>query len=218
MNDAATASLNLGAFADDEEEPLEPSSRMPLDPNGPPPPASLASVQIRGKRRAAVPIGDKPELYDNVLRAPAALPVVPPMPAEEGRAIEDLVTYWSRLRQGPSLPSPVDLDRAVIALRWPNTGLLSYEGSEGEAAGDAPPRALPLTDKAPSPDDSWYIPLTPPVIEWVLDLAARALRSAGVAWDTQRFADAAGGRLELVVLPLSLRRAPDHVLYHLQRA
>jgi hypothetical protein len=220
MNDAGMADLRLGAFEDDEEEPLERSSSVALDPNGPPPPASLAGVQIRGRRRAQAPQGgDKAELYENVLRAPAPLPVVPPAPVEDGRAIEDLVTYWARLRRGPALPSPVDLDRAVIAVRWPNSGLLSYETPVGETASGQPmPRSLPLSDKAPTADDAWYIPLTPLVIEWVLDLAGRAIRSTGVAWDTQRFPDAAGGRLEVVVLPLALRRAPDHVLYHLQRA
>jgi hypothetical protein len=180
----------------------------------PPPAASLASVPLRGRRRE--PRAAKSELYAGVLDAPAALPVAPLPPSGTQRSADELIDYWRALCGTRLLPSPLDLDRTMVALGWRNSGLLAY-AADGGNAGDAVPRPLPLAQVAAGAEDPLYIPLSSEIVGWVLELAGTTLHLARPVRETTRLAASAVGRLEAVVLPLSLRGAPDHVLYHLRR-
>jgi hypothetical protein len=182
-----------------------------------PPAASLTIIRIRRSRRAAQP---KPliNLAENAIAAGVASPSGP-APVRPGRGtVEELVEYWTRLCVRGRLPSPADLNFSAIATAWPNTVLLNFEGTLEAGLDQAVPRAIRLTGAAEQQETGTGITMTPMVANWLLVLAREALDGGEVVHETERFPDAAGGWLEAVLLPLSMRETPDCVLYHLRRA
>jgi len=183
----------------------------------PPAAASLASISIRGARRAAPSKPGKIEAHAGILGHAAARQAERIAPATRHRSIEDLIHYWAQLRAGRHFPSPSDIDPAVVTQAWPNTMLLKFEGLDGSEPADSVPRVIRLADPTEG-GGSAGVAMTPMVIDWVLGLARRSLRSAGVIREATRFPGTAGGQVEAALLPLSLRGSADHVLCHLRRA
>jgi hypothetical protein len=96
--------------------------------------------------------------------------------------------------------------------------LLKFEALDGGEPAESVPRVIRLGDGSDTPSAAPSVAMTPMVIDWVLGLARRSLRSAGVIREAARFPGAAGGQIEAALLPLSLRGSADHVLCHLRRA
>ena len=163
----------------------------------PPPAASLATITIGGRSRAATPAAGK------VAFAPGAKPARGAAPsAEQAESIEGVIAWWRRQRTAERLPSPGTLKLPA----WANTALFSFEDI------DAAPQAIRLGGAMPTPSS---ITLTPALAIWLIDAARLALRSADMCRESAWFGDT--GAIEAILLPLSLHGKPDHVLYHLRR-
>jgi hypothetical protein len=182
-----------------------------------PPPASLTTIRVRGRRHAAQ---DKAflDLNAGAMGAGAARPSGL-APARPGRGtVVELIAYWSHLHRGTALPSPVDLNYTAGASGWPNTVLLRFDPGPGETPEEAAPRAVRVTGTTPEAAPGRAIPLTPEVASWIVELAREALHCADVVREVEHFPDSSGW-LEAVLLPLSMRGGiPDHALYHLRLA
>lgn len=177
-----------------------------------PPPASLTTIRVRGRSRSA-----QEKAFLNLDAAAGAAGPSGPATARPGNGtVEELIAYWSRLRRGDNLPSPADLNYAAVASGWPNTVLLHFDPGPGETPEEATPRPVRVIGETPQAASARAIPITPRVASWIVDLAREALHSADIMRDIDHFPDSVGW-LEAVVLPLSMRGIPDHVLYHIRR-
>lgn len=180
-----------------------------------PPPASLTTIRVRGRTRTA-----QDKVFLDLAAGAAGTGAAGPSgraAAQPGRGtVEELIAYWSRLRRGTDLPSPADLNYAAVASGWPNTVLLHFDPGPGETPEEATPRAVRVIGPTPEAASGHTIPITPRVAAWIVNLAREALHRAEMVRDIEHFPDSLGW-LEAVLLPLSMRGIPDHVLYHLRR-
>lgn len=181
-----------------------------------PPPASLTTIKVRGRSRTAQ---EKAVLNLDARAAGWGIagPSGPAIARPGQGTVEELIAYWSRLRRGDTLPSPADLNYTAVAAGWPNTVLLHFDPGPGETPEEATPRPVRVIGETPQAASARAIPITPRVASWIVDLAREALHTAEMMRGIEHFPDSVGW-LEAVLLPLSMRGIPDHVLYHLRRA
>jgi hypothetical protein len=137
--------------------------------------------------------------------------LVAPVPAQPQHArrgapgADDMIDYWDGLRGGRDLPPLEDLDRVLVAERWPNSVLLSF------AAGV--PR---MTRLGESSDD---VEFTGMVTDWLLSHGRQSAKRLEPVDEEHHF-PATGGRARyrLLLLPLGRSGTPcEQVLCHVSR-
>lgn len=215
------------------------AQQAPADTDaGPAAAGSLMSVQIRRARppRKRPPCGPA-EVPEPATRAPAATKEAlaaaaagapAPRPAtgnaaqDEARPAGEITTYWARLRGSRPYPSVADLDPDQIAVDWPNSILFRCRAGSGALEPDMSflPRRESVGAGLSQDSDDGRIQLSPLMLQWLVSLAADAVRSQRPVEDTESFPSlqrAIGYRA--VALPLSDdRSAIDHVLCHVRQA
>jgi hypothetical protein len=160
-----------------------------------------------------------PELLPAAEAEPA--PAFEPSPASEPAAASeaeddadaapetdglDILDYWDSLRGARNVPALDDLDRAYVAVSWPNTLLLAVEQAEL-------PRITRLGE------NNGEIDYTGMVIDWIMTRGKQSARHAEPMEEEQRFAVSSGSaRYRLLLLPMGGDGpACSHVLCQLAR-
>lgn len=217
------------------------------DGGGPAPGAasSLMSVQIRRNRppRKRAPSGPAvsesspggpfgaPEpqtaapagkVLEPAAVAPAARAPQPAAGDGEPRRVEEITSYWTRLRGSRPFPAVSDLDPETIAADWPNSILFRCRAGSGALMPDMSflsrqdPGAGGLGLRA----DDGKIQLSPMMLQWLVSLAEDAVRNRRPVEDTESFPSAQRAiGYRAVALPLSDNRSEvDHVLCHVKQA
>lgn len=206
---------------------------------GPAPAASLTSLRLTRRRpKAKVAKAVKPAVVQQAPtpEPPPPLPPLPPSPAQpaavpgggtddtassENQCWGSIVDYWSRLRGGRAYPAASELDGELIARAWPNAMLLRHdEGETGlrAAALYKPPAGAAAQNGQNGENGPDFSPM---VVEWILDLAERAVASGQPTAEKESFERPRGElRYGACALPLSEDRGPearvDHVLCYLR--
>jgi hypothetical protein len=196
------------------------------------PAAAEAPTLDPARPDAADPVGpaspateDRPAADPAPALAPMAAPV--PAPAQAAPAAAparaavrlppDIFGYWTKLRQGRRFPAWDDVDREEVAQRWPNSFVLACDGGDGSPARIG--RAARVGgDEAAGRQHA--LPLSEPVIEWILATGRDVARYGEAIRDEEVF-DSPRGRAgyRIVAVPLSDdQRRIDHILCHVSRA
>ena len=129
----------------------------------------------------------------------------------------DIFGYWTKLRQGRRFPAWRDVDREEVARRWPNSFVLACDG------GDGSPARIGCAARVGGDEElgrEHALPLSEPVIEWILATGRDVARYGEAIRDEEVF-DSPRGRAgyRIVAVPLSDdQRRIDHILCHVSRA
>ncbi|MFQ5774925.1 MAG: hypothetical protein ACE5GS_10430 [Kiloniellaceae bacterium] len=141
-------------------------------------------------------------------------------PAETRRP-EDIVTYWSRLRDNRRFPSTADLDSDRISSDWPNSILIRCR--PGSRVLEAQ-RVFSVPDGLGSSlsglRGSARVSLSPMMLQWLLGLAGEVVREGRPMTDDETFPTLNRMiRYHAVALPFSEdQRSVDHILCHVTTA
>ena len=127
---------------------------------------------------------------------------------------EDIVTYWSRLRNGRRFPARADLDSVRIAADWPNSIVVRCRRGSRVLE---PEMSFPRVPDEPGlTGSSGGFALSPMVLQWVLALAGEAVQGECPMHDVESFPSQDGStQYRAVALPLSDdQQGIDHILCH----
>lgn len=211
------------------------STELPQDAAPAAPSASLVGIPIGRRAVATSPAGKPGDITAQLFAVmtsieppgdPGHAPVADmastsaaPVHAQAEVALlpeEDIVAYWRRLRGARRLATPRDLDRQAIALRWPETLLLSYNPAPGAGG---PPELTKVTRLGPAGHSGDAVDYTAALTEWVVALGREAIRTGDGIEEIARFLGARGMTpYRAIVLPLAaVAGGPDHILCHIGR-
>ena len=231
----ASPNVSSGAKQPDKKSAAEAAVLSLEGGEGPAPAASLTSLRLtrrRPKAKVAKAVKPAKPAVSPPVSPPEPPPPLPLSPAQPAAAPDDIaaaesqrwgsiVDYWSRLRGGRAYPAASELDGELIARAWPNAMLLRHdEGETGlrAAALYKPPAGAAARNGQNGENGPDFSPM---VVEWILDLAERAVASGQPTAEKESFERPRGElRYGACALPLSEDRGPeaqvDHVLCYLR--
>ena len=195
---AASAHTLLPRWVVDAAEPPLPAKEFP-EP-APEPEIAVETAPLR--------------MPDPALESPA--PALEPMAQAMPREFETLVEYWRHLRGSREFPAASNVDRSLVAERWPSSLLLAFTPVLGDGRSEPELAQVTRLGRACADAES-AVEYSPYATRWMLELGRAALRAGEPVEELARLSTAEGGRgFRLVALPLGPAGAdPDSVLCEL---
>lgn len=142
-------------------------------------------------------------------------------PPQVIRKPEEILNYWSQLRNGRRFPATSDLDTADIAAGWPNSMLIRCRaGSQVMEPEQIFSSANGLGAGGSGSGKDGAFALSPMMLQWLLSLAGGAVRDQRPMEDREAFpARDRAIDYRAIALPLSENQKDiDHVLCHIWQA
>lgn len=200
----------VGADAMDESAMDESAIRQPVFPI-----EAMDELAIKEPTidMSAIP---KPATQDRSMREPVLdVPgngAAPPEP-------RDVLDYWRRKRGQRAYPAASDLDRDLIAQRWPDTWLLDFTKVVTDLRAE-PSLARVTRLGAPGASSEAELEYSTYLTEWIIELGGAALSSGRAVEEVERVSTRSGpAHYRVRALPLGpVEGLPDHVLCELSRA
>jgi hypothetical protein len=134
-----------------------------------------------------------------------------PLPYDDLRSAEDLIDYWDDLRAGRELPFFTSLDRTRIAISWPDSLMVTFNGYDAAAA----PQIARLSRLTGGVEYSSM------VTEWVIACSRQVARIGKAMEHEETFPASHGGTklYRILLLPFATATGrSDHILCHLSSA
>ncbi len=131
----------------------------------------------------------------------------------------DVLDYWRRKRGQRAYPAASDLDRDLIAQRWPDTWLLDFTKVVTDLRAE-PNLARVTRLGAPGASSEAELEYSTYLTEWIIELGRAALSSGRAVEEVERLSTRSGpAHYRVRALPLGpVEGLPDHVLCELSRA
>lgn len=131
----------------------------------------------------------------------------------------DVLDYWRRKRGQRAYPAASDLDRNLIAQRWPDTWLLDFTKVVTDLRAE-PSLARVTRLGAPGASSEAELEYSTYLTEWIIELGGTALSSGRAVEEVERLSTRSGpAHYRVRALPLGpVEGLPDHVLCELSRA